>query len=195
MVHIGGSQVSFVAENLRYLLWKEGIETGVWPEQLAHWAGCSAQIARQILEGTVSLPASQQARIADAVGCEEEGVQFKRLVEAEDIDILTANLAMLINGLAHGQKSRLAEKLGINRSTVTRWISGGAKPDREMLTRLLAIFNLPPDTDLKHDALFLEMNPVTTKTRRQLLHTLIDKLPDRELHELFPACVKLLGWK
>ena len=48
------------SENLRYLLWHEGIELKDWPMQLAAWADCDRQRAKELLRGAELLPSEQQ---------------------------------------------------------------------------------------------------------------------------------------
>jgi transcriptional regulator with XRE-family HTH domain len=105
---------------------------------------------------------------------------------------LAENLRFLFSGLGHGGKKSLASKLGIDPTTVSRWLSGAYEPQPASLSQLVSEFGLPSGTNLEEDPVFLSIEPVSLIERREWINKRINVLSSDELRELFPALRRLL---
>src|SRR4029078_10641255 len=108
-----------VAENLRFLLWREGVSRESWPTQLAGWIQGSPERAKELLVFG-NLRPEEQAKIAQLTGCSEEDLQYTRLLEhaksgraINRVDILSQNVRFLIAELDHGKRKQLAESIRV----------------------------------------------------------------------------------
>jgi transcriptional regulator with XRE-family HTH domain len=176
------------SENLRYLLWRAGVDRQNWPAQLAEWADCDQQRAKALLKEAELLP-DEQEQIAERMNVTEEDLQFKRLVEG--LDILWENLRYFFESLEHGEGKKLAADTGTDQVTVSRWRTEGQRPRKYNQVALCHFFGLPSDTDLEHDPVFLSMSPISDRRRRDWLRERIDLLDAAELQDLFPALERL----
>lgn len=59
------------------------------------------------------------------------------------MDGITAQVAELIAARGRGTTSALAEHLGVEKSTVSRWANGANPPDRRYWTGIEEFFELP----------------------------------------------------
>lgn len=182
--------LSQTAENLRYLLWRLGIDRNEWASHLAGWARCTERRAEELLQGA-KLETQEQERIARAADVREEELQYARLVEAEDI--LLQNLRHLLDSLEHGQKGLLAGAVGVHYTTISRWYRGDQSPTREHLDAVRRFFGLARDTDLRSEALFLSLTPISDLERRTWLIRRIEEADPETLEKYFPTFRQLLG--
>jgi len=176
------------SENLCYLLWRERVERKDWVAQLAEWAECTQQRSKDLLRGA-ELLTKEQEQIAQKLGVPEEELQFKSLVEGTDI--LQENLLYLFDSLEHGEGKVLAERIGANPTTVSRWRSGEQTPRKHNLVALCHFFGLSSGTNLETDPIFLSVDPVGDRQRREWLKKRIDELKLADLQDLYPALERL----
>jgi hypothetical protein len=181
-----------VSENLRYLLWRARIRRDNWPTELARWARCNRSRAEQILQGAELLP-DELGRIAQAAGISENELLSARLLDTEGVDVLLENVRHLINSLDRGQKKLLAENLKVHATTISRWISGDLQPRRAHLIDLCSYFELPSDTNLTIEPIFLSLPSISALERREWLRRRIDEIDTTTLHKLYPALERLLA--
>ena len=182
--------LSQTGENLRYLLWRLGVDRNGWASHLAGWARCTEHRAEELLQGA-ELETREQERIARAADVREEELQYARLVEAENI--LLQNLRHLLNSLEHGQKGVLAGAVGVHYTTISKWYRGDQSPTRDHLDALRRFFGLASDTDLRTDPLFLSLTPISDLERRAWLIRRIEEADPETLEEYFPTFRRLLG--
>lgn len=181
-----------VVENLRLLLWREckTLPRSHWAEQLAHWASCPLERAKDLLtRGRLSQ--AEQERIAEILHISEEDLVSARLIEQEDV--LRENMRYLISGLDYGGPRRLAEAVGVSPATVSQWGTGAHKPTSKWFGPICDFFGIARTTDLEAKAFFLSLEPITGQARKAWLKERIDQLPPEVLQELFPALRRLLG--
>ena len=114
------------------------------------------------------------------------------LLEKQGVDILAENIRYLINGLPHGQKKEFAAKLGVDVTTVSRWIGGAQRPTKKKLEEIGKYFGLPPGTDLDSEAIFLWTDPVSETQMKSWLMEQIQQIDGKTLREVFPALRRLL---
>jgi transcriptional regulator with XRE-family HTH domain len=131
--------------------------------------------------------------LAEALGfeVEVESLRFANLPRDRG-HVLSENLRFLFSTLGHGGKKAIASELGIDPTTVSRWLSGAYEPQLASLRQLVSHFGLPADTDLQEDPIFLSAEPVSAIERRTWLHERINALSRNELRELFPALLRIL---
>jgi transcriptional regulator with XRE-family HTH domain len=178
------------AHNLRYMLWREGVERDSWSEQLATWAHCSVRRAEELLHGA-PLYEGEQTALAGSLGISEEELQFAS--GAHEEDVLLNNLRFLINGLGHGQKKGLAAALNVHPTSISRWCSGEQQPTKNHLNGLIRYFGLPAGTDLQADMVFLSTSPVGDWRKKLWLRQRIERMDSETLRLLFPGLERMLG--
>lgn len=186
--------MSNTSENLCYLLWKHKLNREEWSRQLAEWAKCSQDRANELLGGT-DLRDDEQKRIAQVLNISEEDLQYSRLVEVEQADILHLNVIFLLEHLEHGKKRELAENLSVHPTTLNKWERHEQSPSPSHQTGLRRYFNISSSVDLTRDPIFLSHLPVIDLGRREWLQQRIKRLSAETLEELFPALVRLLRGK
>jgi hypothetical protein len=186
-----GKISNHVAENLRYLLWRRGVDRQRWVEHLAHWIRCERHRAADLLRKGDLEPAEAEA-LSRATGHSEEDVRFARLAEEARTKVLLENLRYLVRSLERGQKKALAADLDVHATTISRWCSDTQRPEKSKLVRLLRYFGLPSGTDLSTEPLFLSLSPISVTARKEWLRDHVDRLDAETLSELFPALERLL---
>jgi transcriptional regulator with XRE-family HTH domain len=178
--------------NIRYLLWKEGAERKDWRSILAEWLGCSLQRAGDLLEGEgEALTSKEKKALEKATGLAPEDLSGN-LLEKQSVNILVENIRNLIDGLPHGQKKEFAAKLGVDVTTVSRWIGGAQRPTKKKLEEIGKYFGLPPGTDLDSEAIFLWTEPISESQIKSWITENIQQMNGRTLREIFPALRRLL---
>jgi transcriptional regulator with XRE-family HTH domain len=178
--------------NIRYLLWKEGTEGKDWPSKLTEWLGCSLQRAEDLLKGEgKDLTSKEKKALEKATGLAPEGLSGD-LLEKHGEDILVENIRHLIDGLPHGQKKEFAAKLGVDVTTVSRWIGGAQRPTKKKLEEIAKYFGLPLGTDLGSEAIFLWTEPISESQMKSWITENVQKADGKTLREVFPALKRLL---
>ena len=178
--------------NIRYLLWREGVRRDEWAAKLADLLGCDIRRAQEILSGGVDLQPKEVAAMAKAYKVGANDVRTLSFLSKEKVDVLTANIRHLIDGLAHGQRRQFASHLGVDVTTVSRWSTAAQRPTKTKLGRIRDYFGLPIGTDLECDPIFLSLDPVTGSEMKSWLHERIEGLDADTLRNLFPALQRLL---
>ena len=181
-----------VTRNIRYLLWKEGEERRNWETKLSVWLGCSPERAVDLLEGDgEALTAKEGEILAKKTGL-KIGELSGDLLAVHGVDVLTENIRHLIDTLPHGQKKKFAAKLGIDVTTVSRWLNGAQRPTKTKLKQICNYFGLPPETDLGTDAVFLRTGPIGESQIKNWISDKIERLDGKTLSEIYPALRRLL---
>lgn len=179
-----------INRNLRYLLWREGVDRRNWSAQLAEWLCCSEQRARVVMEAG-SLIEEEIKRISEVLNIEGDELLFRDFLEEAHVDVLRENLRYLIRSPIIVSQKELAFSVGVHPTKVSRWLKD-QRPEDGTLTRLAYLFGLRPDTDLKRDPIFLSSGPIGEMERKAWLKKRIDEMNSRKLNELFPALKLLL---
>lgn len=188
---------SRVSLNVRFLLWSRQVPRPEWVRWLASRAGLGLQVCRDLVRGRIAddvITSSQLAELSRAFDLAEDGseLRFHDLLLDSGRNILLENLKFLFDSLEHGGKKRLAASMGVDPTTISRWLNGASEPQGPALRQLVAHFGLPVGTDLKCDPVFLSVDPVSAVARRHWIRDRLDHLSEQELQELYPALRRLL---
>ena len=114
------------------------------------------------------------------------------LLEKYDGDILVENIRHLIDDLPHGQKKEFAAKLGVDVTTVSRWIGGAQRPTKKKLEEIGKYFGLPPGFNFDSEPIFLWTEPISESQMKSWITENIQKADGKTLREVFPALKRLL---
>ena len=184
--------VDRLALNLRYLLWRRKEPREDWVRALhAQLPGWSAERVRMALaDGTQDYGELQD--LAEALGITEEELTHADLIAESGVDVLLENLRYLAETLARGGKAELAESLGRDATTISKWLRGQSHPPVATQAQIAGFFGLPAGTDLATEPVFLSMDPISVTERREWLHARVDLLRPEEIAALFPALRRLL---
>jgi transcriptional regulator with XRE-family HTH domain len=188
------SMISQVSINVRFLLWSRKIARTEWEAWLATRVHLPPDVCGRLVRGTLSdaeISSDQIRTLADGLEVDEENLRFADLPRDRG-NVLSENLHYLFGALGHGGKKAIASKLGIDPTTVSRWLSGAYEPQPTSLRQLASHFGLPSGTDLLEDPVFLSVEPISTSERKLWLSKRISALSADELRELFPALRRLL---
>ena len=138
-----------------------------------------------------TLTAKEKKALVNAKGFSLEDLSGD-LLEKQGVDILAENIRYLINGLPHGQKKEFAAKLGVDVTTVSRWIGGAQRPTKKKLEEIGKYFGLPPGTALDSDPIFLWTEPISESQMKNWIAEKIQQMEVKTLREIFPALRRLL---
>jgi transcriptional regulator with XRE-family HTH domain len=177
--------------NIRYLLWKGGAERKDWASRLSKWLGCSLARAEELLESEgEELTAKEKKSLGQKAGLSSEDLSAD-LVEDQGVNILVENIRHLVNGLPHGQKKEFAASLGVDVTTVSRWLGGAQRPKKKKLEEIERYFGLPPGTDLDSEPIFLWTEPISESQMKNWITETIQQTDGKTLREIFPALRRL----
>jgi transcriptional regulator with XRE-family HTH domain len=177
--------------NLRFLLWRSGIDNNSWVQTIAAWLRCPRSRALRLMTNEQPTQAEVD-ELAGRLGSTSEELRFTNLVGDLGDDLFFENLRYLVAGVEHGDKKQLAQSVGVHATSLSRWIGGLHKPDARNIALLAKYFGLRSSTELTQAPLFLSLRPVGAGQQRQWLVSAIETLDQREIGELFPALYKLL---
>jgi len=185
--------MKYLSQNLKYLLLEKGIKRSDWNETLATSLRCDRRRAQSILEGqTDDLSRGEMEALVQFGGMDFENLTSENLIETNQADVFSLNLSFLLERLPHGKKKHLAESLGVDQTTISRWGSGTQRPTKQKIRALADYFNLPKTIDLEKEPVFLSTMPIGEAETKQWLKERIDALDRETLRELTPALTMLL---
>jgi transcriptional regulator with XRE-family HTH domain len=178
--------------NIRYILWKEGAERKDWAPSLSKLLKCSLPRAEELLEGEgVELAPKEKKTLAKAACISLNDVSAD-ILETQRVNILVENIRHLINGLPHGQKKEFAASLGVDVTTVSRWLAGAQRPTKTKLGEIWKYFGLPPGADLNSEPVFLWTEPISESQMKAWIVETVREVDGKTLRDIFPAMRRLL---
>lgn len=184
-------KLKLTSENLRYLLWRDGIKQEDWGKHLADWAKCSEARAEDLLNGK-TLQSEEQRRIAERAKVREEQIQNERFL-GDHVDVLQQNILFLTDKTVTGFAAIvIANKINVSPGTISRWRKNKQAPEDTQLLKLCLFYGFPPTINLRDDAIFLSMSPIGDLKRRAWLQERIKQIDAETLNALYPALEKLL---
>src|SRR5262245_23921549 len=166
-----------VSRNVRFFLWKREVPRDEWTLWLSQRTSLSREILWRLVSGQVEdakVTDNQLAELAAALGLDDvEGLRFSDMLQ-EHASVLLENLRYLFGSLEHGRKKILAKEMGVDPTTISRWLNGAYPPQTPSLGRLASCFGLPERTNLREDPIFLSAEPVSVLERRRSVRDRID---------------------
>ena len=187
------SAMKYLSQNLKYLLLEKGVERGRWIKTLATVLRREERRAQVILEGQAdSLNQDEMEALVRFSGMDFEKLASEDLIDSKKADVFSLNLSFLLERLPHGKKKHLAESLGVDQTTISRWGNGKQRPTKQKIKALADYFNLPKTVDLEKEPIFLSTMPIGEAETKQWLKERIDALDRETLRDLVPALIMLL---
>jgi transcriptional regulator with XRE-family HTH domain len=187
------SAMNYLSQNLKYLLLEKGVERSDWIKSLASSLGCDERRAQGILKGQPGTLSQREMEVlAHFAEIDFEKLASEDLIEARKVDVFALNLSFLLERLPHGKKKHLAENLGVDQTTISRWGNGTQRPTKKKIRALADYFSLPKTMDLEKEPIFLSTMPIGEAETKQWLKERIDELDRETLRELVPALIMLL---
>ncbi len=188
--------VGQISANVRYVLWLKRVPRAQWVAWLSIRTSLAQTKIRALIRSEISdaqVSPEDLSELGRALETEGEGENLRFADLARDgSDVLHENLRFLFGSLGHGGKKSLASELGVDQTTVSRWLNGSYEPQTSSLRQISSYFGLPVGTDLREDLIFLSADPVALTERRNWLRARIDDLSTDELRELYPALRRML---
>jgi len=185
--------MKYLSQNLKYLLLEKGVERGRWIKTLATVLRREERRAQVILEGQAdSLNQDEMEALVRFSGMDFEKLASEDLIDSKKADVFSLNLSFLLERLPHGKKKHLAESLGVDQTTISRWGNGKQRPTKQKIKALADYFNLPKTVDLEKEPIFLSTMPIGEAETKQWLKERIDALDRETLRDLVPALIMLL---
>lgn len=172
------------------MLWQQGKPQESWGAEVATWATCSEDRAWLLLKA--EKPRQNEIEvISQATGYGQDELVFSNLLQESGLDIWQENVVYLVNSLGHGENSKLAQALGIQGSTISKWKRRGPTPEKTHKSGIQSFFGVPTAIDMEHHSLFLDLSPISAMEQRVWLHKQIEQLDSQTLQQLFPALERL----
>jgi hypothetical protein len=187
-----------VSRNIRFKLFAKDVSRFHWISWLASHTNLGFPFCRDLVMDRIadeSLTPAQLTELSRTFeGLAEDGsdLRYTDLLETSGRNVLVENLKFLFDDLGHGGKKKLAEFFDVDPTTISRWLGGASEPQGPGLRRLVSYFSLPMDTDLRRDAVFLSLEPVSSVAKRHWVRDRLDNLPEKDLQELYPALRRML---
>ncbi|MEO1390273.1 MAG: hypothetical protein AAFV85_23315 [Cyanobacteria bacterium J06634_6] len=172
-------------------MWKQNKPQKSWVSEIATWTNSREERALELLNG-ISTTESEAKALSQATGYSQDELLFTDLLAASNLDIWQENVVSLVNSLARGENSQLAEALGIKSSTISNWKSRRQKPEKTHKQGIYVFFGVPSTLDIEEYPLFLSLSPISSEEQRLWLREKIDQLSNQTLQQLFPALERLL---
>jgi len=139
---------------------------------------------------TGQLTAKEVDRVAGLHGVSSEDLLHQQLYL--EVDILKENIACLLESVPHGSKKQIAVAVGVDQTTISRWLSGKGRPQPVNQRALERLLSLRQGWRIDVTPLFLFDHPITDNDRRNWIHDRVDALSADGLRQLFPALERLL---
>jgi transcriptional regulator with XRE-family HTH domain len=184
-----------ISLNVRFFLWRREVPRPEWTLWLSQRTSLAREVIWRLVSGDLEdakLTEAQLGELAAALSLNDiDDLRFSDSVH-EHTSVLLENLRYLFGSLEHGRKKLLAKEMGVDPTTISRWLNGAYPPQAPSLGRLVSCFGLPEGTNLREDPVFLSAEPVAVLERRKLIRERIDALSEKEFRELYPALRRLL---
>lgn len=186
-----------VSRNVRFMLWSKQVPRINWINWLTNQTTLSLSTCRDLVSDRIvdsALTSAQLTDLSRALDLSEDGsdLRYSDLLGDSHRHVLAENLKFLFDSLEHGGKKKLAKSFGVDPTTISRWLAGTSEPQGPGLRQIVSYFGLPIDTDLRRDAVFLSLEPVSSVGKRHWVRDRLDKLSEQELQDLYPALRRML---
>jgi transcriptional regulator with XRE-family HTH domain len=192
------------ASNIRYLLWKTSPELPKlgYPalvDYVAQACGIEAERFRRLALGyeppsgrEVSAIRSQFEHLGYDLTMLETDDLFSEARKRERHELVDRSLAFMLGQIEHGRRMELAKSLGVDVSTLFRWKQGTHRPPAAKLTEICRAFGIADPENLVSDFLFLELEPISVRAKKEACKARIDAMDDGSFLDLYAGLMKLL---
>ena len=193
-----------VRVNIRFACWEREKQSARWLPLVAEWLGSSLgdddgrpgdreRFAGRVLCDLQVLSPKHVKAVADALSRDQQELFYGDWPAATPGLLLKENLRRLLADPGEQTKAQLAEELGVSPATLSRWIGGPQIPDKTARAMIANLFGLRSSEELESSPIFLSYLPVTHGERVAWLSSRLRDMSWRELHELFPALLRIFG--
>jgi len=179
------------------MLWSRPIPRPDWIRWLASRTNlghtfCRDLVTERAADELITLP--QLTELARALELAEDAseLRFRDFLADSGRNVLVENLKFLFDDLERGGKKKLAEFFEVDPTTISRWLKGSSEPQGPGLRNIVTYFRLPMDTNLRRDPIFLSLDPVSLVAKRNWVRDRLDKLPEQDLQDVYPALRRML---
>lgn len=180
-----------LGQNLRFLMWCGTLSRDIWVREVAGVTGLRVLEAQELLfSDTAPLPIAE--KLAEHLGVSTDELLHADMLRDSGKSVLRENLEYLLK--ERGAKKRIAEALGIQPMSVSKWINGTNTPSRSNLLSLLTYLGFSASLDLTEEPIFLDPSPASSLQQRKWLIDRIEQIDARELSQYFPVLQKLLSY-
>lgn len=192
-----------LVKNLKYLIWsdKKSLPKLTYSEYLdfaAVQCGMLPERLRDILRNDTVASAKEEQQIkqhyAD-LGYDLTAIRdtdlFPEMSDYMQYELLRENLIYLLGKIPRGGNADLVSAVDIDPSTLSRWKKGLTIPDKYHLRLICEYFHITEDL-MRTGFLFLDLEPVTTQSKKNLCKEWIEQMSPEEFDALFPALKKLI---
>ncbi len=193
----------YLVSNLKHLIWvdKKSLPKTTYKEYIDFAAikcGISVERFHDILRGDVSPTGREEQQIKEHY--EDLGYDLTALRDADlfsensdymEYELLRENLMYLLRTIPRGGNADLVKAVDIDPSTLSRWKKGITLPDKYHQRLICEYFHVT-DKALRSEFFFLDIEPVTTQSKKNLCKEWIDLMLPEDFEALFPAIKKLI---
>lgn len=183
-----------ISTNVRYLLWRQSVPRERWELWIAGRTSLSRHAVGGLIRGETddaTVTTDELRELAGALDLDAEALRYSDL-STEGVNVLVENLRFLFDSLGRGGKKVVALELGVDPTTISRWLCAACEPQAASMRQLVAFFGLPSTTDLREDPVFLSAVPVSLTEQKRWVHNRVLALGVKEFRELYPALRRLL---
>ena len=193
----------YLVKNLKHLIWidKKSLPKLTSSEYLdfaAHKCGISSEHFRNILRKDVVATTKELQEIKshyEDLGYDLTAIRDTDLfVDTSDYmqyELLRENLIYLLRMIPKSNNKEFFDSVHIDRSTLSRWKNGLTIPDKYHLRLICEYFHIS-EFMLRTEFLFLDIEPITTQSKKNICKEWIDNMSPEEFDALFPAIKKLI---
>ncbi len=190
--------------NIRFACWEQDDNRANWGALVAGWLGKRGaetgdqrderlRTAERVLCDLQGLTPDQASAVAGALNRDVQELAFESWPRSKPGFVLQQNLKRLFADPGEKTKTQLAEELGVSPATLSRWVGGSQVPDTTARRMIANLFGLRDPEELENSPIFLSYLPVTHGERVAWLNSQLRSMSWRELHELFPALVRIFS--
>lgn len=192
-----------LVKNLKYLIWadKKSLPKLTYSEYLdfaAAQCGMLPERFRDILRNDAIATGREEYQIKthyEDLGYDLTAIRdtdlFSETPDYMQFELLRENLMYLLRKIPRGGNAEVVKAVDIDPSTLSRWKKGLTIPDKYHLRLICEYFHMAEDS-LRTEFLFLDLEPVTTQSKKNLCKEWIDQMSPEEFDALFPALKKLI---
>lgn len=197
-------QGQILTHNLKTLLWlgnRNQITRSYseYIQQVSQSCALEYEEFKSILQGNRQPTPPELMRIVQTLGklgFDLDSIESKPLVpdliETAGAELLDLNIQYLIRSVACGKAQHFADAIGVNISTVNRWLNRKTRPDTYAKAQIADYFGFTSQEEIITSFVFLGLDPITDAQKRMYCQNQIDLMDKDAFLKIYPALIKLL---